>query len=334
MALITPAALGVIVGAAFGCCGTLAGRKWFGYQTKSEMPETLAPGGSTPTFVSLDNALAIHDHANSILFRFLLGELTGVLSQHGYVMTRDATQRTELLSDVKHDVTKALLMKREKFLAPKQPTQSAEESVAYMLSTGYAAGWMNALLKGCESQGWFIEPCRANSRTGKIPPSVQKSGPDLYPLQQMIVQVRGTTGTLTRDLIRGLERVSDEIQITPFPDEGLNENLKGTYGNIVPASPDHSVSYSISWQHCTSGPGFFTDNYGSDLPPCLIRERERRKHISEQHIIVIIQGARHTVSASMQDCLCQAIYRINAGEYEGAEYDNNFGYAFISKCHV
>jgi len=328
MALISPVVL--MAGAAAGCLST-----WWYLRRQTQRKGIKADSGPpSPAFISLDTALAIHDHANSILFRHLLGELTGVLSRHGYALTRDPAGRCEMLPHVKNDVAKTLLIQREKFLAPRQSVQVAEEAVEYLISTGYADGWMNALLRGCESQGWYIEPCRNNTMTGEMPPSVQKSGPDLYPLQQIIVQVRGTTGTQTRDLIRGLERVSDEIQITPFPDDGLSENLKGTYGNIVPASPDHSVSYSIRWQHCTSGPGFFTDDYGSDLPPCLVRERERRKNIPEQHIIVMIQGTRHTLSASMQDCICQAIRRISAGEFEGAEYDDDFGYAFICERHV
>ncbi|WP_318388752.1 hypothetical protein [Enterobacter sp.] len=326
MALISPVVL--MAGAAAGCFST-----WWYLRRQSPRKEIKADSGMpSPAFISLDTALAIHDHANSMLFRFLLGELTGALSRHGCALTRDLAQSTELAPDVKNDLAKTLLMQREKFLAPNQSAQAAEETVEYLISTGYAEGWINALLKGCGSQGWYTGPCSTGA--GETARHEQEPASHLYPLKQIIIRVQGTTGTLTRDLIRGLERISEDIQITPFPDRGQCETRDGTYGYTGTASPHSTVSYRIVWQHCTSGAGFFPDGYGTDLPAFFEGERGQLSGITGRHMTLIIQGTRHTLSAPMLDCLCQAIRRISAGEFEGAEYGNDFGYAFICERHV
>ena len=332
MALTSP--LAVMAGAAFGCFGKLS--TWFYLRRPTQLKAINADHGAQqhPAFVSLENAQAIHEHANSILFRFLLGELTGVLNQHGYVMTRDPMQRHDLLSDVKNDVTKAVLMKREKFLAPKQTTQSAEDSVAYMLSTGYAAGWMNALLKGCESQGWFIAKC---SNAGEADDNEQvRTGQNAgaWPLQQIIIRIESSAEVLTRDLVRCLTRVSEDIQITPHPENDQNVTKKGHYGYTGTVNKELAVNYSILWQNCSAQPGFFPQDYGTDLPPFFEDERKQLKNLTGRHITLIIQGTRHTLSASMLACVGETITRISAGEFEGAEYDDDFGYAFICERHV
>lgn len=150
-----------------------------------------------------------------------------------------------------------------------------------------------------------------------------------YPLTQVIVSVNAQPHTITRDLVFCLERAADSITNNELPVDAEGCHYRGDYGNTGLTFPEYSAHWHVHVRLCFDPPGFFPDAAGSALPPWIKMAGYLAEGSLARHIVVIVQGTRQTSRKSLSRYLTKAANAIATGATEGAESDDDYGYAFI-----
>lgn len=303
--------------------------RWFLHRHHQAGPYTVPQ--EELIFSSTGNGRAVWEHANDAFYAYLLKELQTALKREGYCLTRKVSERTMMPEHVRRRISETMVRMRGHYLAPKQDEKALQNCVEISLTDGYADTLLEWLFKGCEAQGWHIALCADASGAGEYIPSQTTWSAHAYPLQQVIIQVTASNRAITSDLTRCLETIAGTLRETPFPASGDSMKLAGNYGYTGSTNPYLPVNYELLCQHCAISPGFFVDDYGSVLPHYFEEERERLKSLPGLHITVVVQGTRHTFTETLAQFVEQAAKRLRLGEHEGAEYDDDAGYAFIKE---
>lgn len=281
-------------------------------------------GSEVVSFVCAENARAVSENTNCMLYEFLLAELMEALKRDGYSMSRNNSLKSALPKDVLARVGNYLMMRREYFLAPRQRELSVRNSVSSLYHTGFTHTWLNALLRSCEAQGWYVSAIQADNGTLAWQESV-------CPRKQVTVSLAASEYSMTRDLVRCLNHIANELRLVSFPEFGELDKKEDAFEYTGITGGQLSCKYSRVYEHSAELQGFFPEGVGSRLPPVLLDKRLQRQQSPERYISVIVQGTRDTNTDTLAYNLTEAIQRIEAGEYEGASYGDQIGYAFINE---
>lgn len=150
-----------------------------------------------------------------------------------------------------------------------------------------------------------------------------------YPLTQVIVSVNAQPHTITRDLVFCLERAASCITSNELPGNAEGFHYRGDYGNTGLAFPEYSVHWHVHARLCFESPGFFPEGAGCTLPPLIKMAGYLAEGSLARHIVVIVQGTKHTSREFLSRYLTDAANSIATGATEGSEFDDDSGYAFI-----
>lgn len=311
MAMISPVGTEIITGSVV-CILLVTGLilLWC-LHVRQRQPSALpVPPPSPAVFSSMQTGKAVFTHANQTLYQFLLGEMVSVLEINGFQMVSTPERRTELTSRMKNQLARHVMTQRERYMAPRSSESAIKENVRGLTETGFAGRFIDILIRGCETEGWYI--CETNRQGWEA---------FAYPLQQVTVRVTGDANTLIRDMLHALEQAADTVRDDAFPlyDEGET--------TTIPAPG--RVHCSVMKGYASEPPGFFPQQSDAGLPPVINEEWSRLQASEQRHIIVIVQATRHSSTRRLFCLLEAATKALRAGESDGAEFDDDCGYAFI-----
>ena len=276
---------------------------------------------SLHAYASADHAAAVHSFANQEYFQLLLGVMRKALTAEGYVLTQEQHQRIPLAPESTRRIARAVFIAREQHLAPGQPSHIIMERADDAMESGYALQWLETLIHGSESTGWFIAP------GAKKPPDASENLTDwqktAYPLRQVTVKVFASARwQLTRDMVRCLSDIAAIVREQSFPEDEEGTQFTGD-------SLTSDMQYSIQWRVCFQPPGFFPDAAGTHIPSSLHVDDSFSVGSPEHELTLFVQGTRHTSPGYLADFMAVAGKRIEAGETRGARYDDDSGFAFF-----
>lgn len=288
---------------------------------KSAKRRASQPAQSPPAYASADHAAAVHSFANQEFFQLLLGVMRKNLTAEGYDLTQDQYQRITLAPESSRRIARAVFIAREQRLAPGQPSHIIMERADDAIESGYASQWLETLIQGSESTGWYIAP--GVKKPLDMPEHLTDWQKNVYPLRQMTVKVfTSERWQLTRDLVRCLSEIATIVREQSFPEDEEGAQFTGN-------SLTSDMQYSIQWQICWQPPGFFPDAAGTHIPPSLHVDDSVSMGSHEHELTLFVQGTRHTSPEYLADFIEVAGNRIGTGEIRGARYDDDSGFAFF-----
>ena len=109
-----------------------------------------------PTFGGQQHAETVHLFANRDYYQFLLSEFEKALFAQGYELTTDSTRHVVPDSDSTRQVARAIMIARERYMAPLQSDTTLEEKADECARAGYSHQWFCLLVAGSEKAGWYI----------------------------------------------------------------------------------------------------------------------------------------------------------------------------------
>jgi hypothetical protein len=119
---------------------------------------------SRPIFGGQQHAEAVHLFANRDYYQFLLSEFEKALLAQGYELTADHTRHVVPDSDSTRQVARAIMIARERYMAPLQSDATLEEKADECARVGNSHQWFCLLATGSERTGWYI--ARSTPTTG------------------------------------------------------------------------------------------------------------------------------------------------------------------------
>ncbi len=292
---------------------------------KSTKRRVVQPAQSPPAYASAEHAAAVHSFANQEYFQLMLGVMRKNLTAEGYVLTQDKYQQIPLALESSRRIARAVFIAREQRLAPAQPSHIIMERADDAIESGYALQWLETLIHGSESTGWYIalgvkKPLDAENLT-----DWQKSA---YPLRQVTVKVFASARwQLTRDMVRCLSEIATIVRDQCFPEDEDGMQYTGK-------SLSSDIQYNIQWRISFQPPGFFPDAAGTHIPSSLHVDDIVSVCSPEHELTLFVQGTRHTSPGYLADFIEVAGNRIGAGETRGARYDDDSGFAFFVKSRL
>lgn len=267
-----------------------------------------------PLLNDAPTAEAIWQEINLAQFQHMLTALQSALKQSGYQLTlhgrgvRMHPYREEQVAD-------SLMCARELYWAPEQTPDEIERLVMSTRKSGHGKKMLREMLACCSRRDWHLTPLRSDWEL------------QAYPLRQVEVRVRGGINAPIADLLPCLEDITKYVGDTPSPRQGEDIYRRGLYPSAAPGVPD--VEYEVRLRQVDTPPGFFPDAAGCRLPPCGIQEKDSLRTTFKTQVTVFVQEittSRHEIrTAFYQD----AVRKIRDGEKEGADYDDDSGYAFF-----
>jgi hypothetical protein len=211
---------------------------------KSAKRRASQPAQSPPAYASADHAAAVHSFANQEFFQLLLGVMRKNLTAEGYDLTQDQYQRITLAPESSRRIARAVFIAREQRLAPGQPSHIIMERADDAIESGYASQWLETLIQGSESTGWYIAP--GVKKPLDMPEHLTDWQKNVYPLRQMTVKVfTSERWQLTRDLVRCLSEIATIVREQSFPED--EEGAQFT-GNSLTSDMQYSIQWQICWQ--------------------------------------------------------------------------------------
>lgn len=119
---------------------------------------------SPPTFGGQQHAETVHLFANRDYYQFLLSEFEKALFAQGYELTTDSTRHVVPDSDSICQVARAIMIARERYMAPRQSEEILKEKADECARVGNSHQWFCLLAAGSERTGWYI--ARSTPTTG------------------------------------------------------------------------------------------------------------------------------------------------------------------------
>lgn len=104
---------------------------------------------------------SVHGLANQHFYSTLIGALEKAIQAAGYQFTKDselaiADLKEFTLSESNRRIAHDIAFARCRYLSPLESDASIESAVAYQLEDGYAQNWVEALLSGLASNGFYV----------------------------------------------------------------------------------------------------------------------------------------------------------------------------------
>ena len=116
------------------------------------------PGMPVPPaqFGSAWHADVVHATANREYYQIMLAELEKAVTDAGYELTRDGSQRVTLPEADRQKISRRVLRARQLDMTPRVTEQMMKDSEDAAVNDGYAGRWLTVLIRGSESAGWYI----------------------------------------------------------------------------------------------------------------------------------------------------------------------------------
>jgi hypothetical protein len=274
-----------------------------------------------PPVSSLNNAptaQAIWQEINLSQFQHMLTALQSALKQSGYQLTFHG-QGVQMHPHREEQVADNLMRARELFWAPNQTPDDIENLIASTRKSGYGKKMLREMLASCARRHWHLTPVRSDREL--------KS----YPLRQVEVRVRGGVLMPVADLLPCLEAMAGHVGDRPAFSEGEEKDVyrRGTFRAGDSDAAD--VEYEVRLRNSDEPPGFFPEAAGTKCPPCVEQEKESLRTTFRTQITVFVQGtfAPETGTGARTAFYLDAVRQIRNGEKQGADYDDDSGYAFF-----
>ncbi|AEN67237.1 hypothetical protein Entas_4554 (plasmid) [Enterobacter soli] len=270
------------------------------------------PGIPVPPaqFGGARHADAVHAFANRECYQVMLAELETGLTEAGYLLTRDKSQRWILPEADRHKLSRRVFRARLLEMTPRVTEQMVKDSEDAAVNDGYAGMWLSVLIRGSESAGWYI--------TKPVPEFV----PTNFPLKQVTITVSAKQSVLTRDVVRIINDVAEKVKKQrTFP-----ETPERIPGGVISSE----LFYGAAQRQVKVAPGWFNSPSGNDVPDDITEGQFPPAGMSEyRHFIVRAQGGRFYTQSTLAFYIEEAGRRIEQGEASGALYENDSGYAFV-----
>ena len=269
------------------------------------------PGIPVPLsqFGSACHADAVHAFANRECYQVMLAELETGLTEAGYLLTRDKSQRWILPEADRHKLSRRVFRARLLEMTPRVTEQMVKDSEDAAVNDGYAGMWLSVLIRGSESAGWYI--------TKPVPEFV----PTNFPLKQVTITVSAKQSVLTRDVVRIINDVAEKVKKQrTFPE--TPEHISGGIMNS-------ELFYGAAQRQVKVAPGWFNTPSGTDVPDDITEGQFPPVGMSEyRHFIVRAQAGRFYTQTALAFYIEEAGRRKEQGESSGACYEDDSGYAF------
>lgn len=262
-----------------------------------------------PTFAGSEHAHSLWQMLNQDYYQFQLSQLQKFLAREGYNLSIRKDHHVTLPYDVHNAIAKGMIAQRERYLAPSKSADLCDEIAEISMHDGSAQKLLEKIISLNKELGWYIARPEPDSNWQA----------QSLPYRQMKITIRATKEMLTRDIVRCLRDIAFRIRETPFTDIATK---------TAEAVDDGIVYEYESWLTFTP-PGFFPGAAGSKVPQFIEEQHFSTVRIDScRHYIFLLQGIKTTSQEAMAAQLDAAAGRIAVGESSGAEYDDNYGYAF------
>lgn len=269
------------------------------------------PGIPVPLaqFGGARHAEAVHAFANRECYQVMLAELEKGLTEAGYLLTRDKSQRWILPEADRHKLSRRVFRARLLEMTPRVTEQQVKDSEDAAVNDGYAGMWLSVLIRGSESAGWYI--------TKPVPEFV----PTNFPLKQVTITVSAKQSVLTRDVVRIINDVAEKVK----KQRSFPETPERIAGKVI----NSELCYGADQRQVKVAPGWFSSPSGNDVPGDISEGQFPPAGMSEyRHFIVRAQAGRFYTPAALAFYIDEAGRRIEQGESSGACYEDDSGYAF------
>lgn len=116
------------------------------------------PGLPVPVaqFGSARHADVVHASANREYYQMMLAELEKAVTDAGYELTRDESQRVTLPEGDRREISRRVFRARQLDITPRVTEQMLKDNEDAAVNDGYAGRWLTVLIRGSESAGWYI----------------------------------------------------------------------------------------------------------------------------------------------------------------------------------
>lgn len=273
-----------------------------------------APGRSIlftypTTFAGAEHGESVWRLLNTDLYQYILSELQKSLQREGFKLTSFKDERIHLPRNIHKTIAKQLVVQKELYLAPLKSQFECEKIAQNSIENGSAVDMLERILAINTELGWYI---------------THSDGPRdwLYqnlPYRQMKITIRATKEMLTRDVVRCFRDIAYQIKEFSFTDKTMETT----------ETVDVGITCEVQRWNKSAPPGFFPGAAGRTVP----------HNIEEQHFstvipdsckqyVLLLQGISSTSPEAMAALLDNAAERIAEGESTGADYDDDYGYAF------
>lgn len=261
------------------------------------------------------HVMSVFNKVNFEFYKTLLLKFDDLILAEGFKLSLDDSNRIILKDCAKERIAKLLFIKRQQYLAPYQSMQDIEDKANLAIRDGFALMFLEHVILANEQLGYYIT---SNNITTHADMASYRNGMVL-PFRQMKITIKASKQMLTRDIVRCLHKIASHIRESTFDDLATRTTEE----------VDDGIVYKLeSWLNPTL-PGFFPAPAGNDVPQCLEREyfHTVRADSCRQYIF-LLQGTQTTSPEGMAAHLVAAAKRIEVGESTGANYDDDYGYAF------
>ncbi|HHG8878310.1 TPA: hypothetical protein ACPZXS_003744 [Citrobacter freundii] len=261
------------------------------------------------TFAGAEHGESIWRSLNTDLYQYILSELQKSLQREGFKLTSFKDERIHLPRNIHKAIAKQLIVLKEQYLAPLKSQFECEKIAQNSIENGSAEIFLERILAINSELGWYI---------------AHSDGPRdwLYqnlPYRQMKITVRATKEMLTRDVVRCFRDIAYQIKESSFTDKTMDTTETVEVG----------ITCEVQRWSTSSPPGFFPGVAGRTVP----------HNIEEQHFnmvipdsckqyVLLLQGINSTSPEAMAALIDNTAERIAEGESTGADYDDDYGYAF------
>ncbi|HCI5455818.1 TPA: hypothetical protein NPM80_004860 [Enterobacter kobei] len=264
---------------------------------------------SLPQFGSGRHADMVHAFANREYWQVMLAELETGLTEAGYILTRDKSQRWRLPGADRQKISRRIFRARLLAMTPRVTEQMVKDSEDAAVNDGYAGMLLNVLIRGSENAGWYI--------TKPVPEFV----PTNYPLKQDTITVSAKQSVLTRDVVRIINDVAEKVK----KQRSFPETPERIAGGVISTE----LFYGAAQRQVKVAPGWFNSPSGNDVPDDITEGQFPPAGMSEyRHFIVRAQAGRFYTPTALAFYIEEAGRRIEQGESSGACYEDDSGYAF------
>lgn len=107
-------------------------------------------------FGSARHADVVHAFANRDYYQMMLAELEQGLTEVGYALTRDESQRVTMPTADRLALSRRIFRARLRYTTPRVSEQTMKDSEDIAVNDGYAGTWLSVLIRGSECAGWYI----------------------------------------------------------------------------------------------------------------------------------------------------------------------------------
>ncbi|WP_454519378.1 hypothetical protein [Citrobacter portucalensis] len=262
------------------------------------------------TFAGAEHGETVIQLLNTDLYQFILSELQKLLLLEGFKLTSFKNKHVHLPQKSHKAIARQLVVLKEQYLAPLKSQSECEEIAQNAIENGSAEKMLERILAINSELGWHITTHLDGDKDWLS---------QALPYRQMKITIRATNEMLTRDVVRCFRDIAYQIKESSFTDKTMETT----------ETVDVGITCEVQRWNKSAPPGFFPGVAGRTVP----------HNIEEQHFstvipdsckqyVLLLQGINSTSPEAMAALLNNAAERIAEGEFTGADYDDDYGYAF------